>query len=148
MKAFVLIILIGLLAQMSSAAEFTPVIPNGCGIYVVRGYIRKLRDHYVLRTLENSYSETSFILDEDLGEVAALYVDKAVDLKAEIHFPIRNYQGALSSTKSEYEIRRLREPGMPYAARFIRDDIIERVPDPITVEKDSGFKTVQVSKCQ
>jgi hypothetical protein len=135
-------------ASAAVASDFVPVIPTGCGIYAVRGYIRKLRDHYVLRTLENSYSETSFLLDDDLNEVAALYVDKAVDMTGEIQFPIQNYQGALHSTKSEYEIQRVRAPGMPYAARFIRDDIIERVPDPVTIEKDSGFKTIQVSKCR
>ncbi|KYG60749.1 hypothetical protein AZI85_12220 [Bdellovibrio bacteriovorus] len=118
-----------------------------CGEYEFKGVIKQVDGNSVLKLYEGSMSETVFSLAPDLAEVASVYKDSAVTLKGKLFEPAKNYRGKIESTKTAEEIKELTSEDKPYTARFMRDDIKERVPDPLHPDMDSGMKLVKAESC-
>lgn len=118
-----------------------------CGEFEIQGVIRKVDGKNALKLYEGSQSETTLMLDSDLEEVAGLYVDSSVTLRGRLQAPVKNYQGQVESNLSPEEVKALRSSDQPYSARFVRDDIKERIPDPLHPEMDSGMKLIKEMPC-
>lgn len=121
--------------------------PFRCGDYEISGVIRKVDGQNVLRLYDGSMSETTLSLAPDLAELAEIYLGSAVTLRGRLSEPVKNYRGTVESMLSAEEIRRLTSPDKPYTARFMREDIKERVPDPLHPDMDSGLKIIKERPC-
>ncbi|WII73886.1 hypothetical protein QJS83_08345 [Bdellovibrio sp. 22V] len=118
-----------------------------CGEYEFKGVLRKMDEKVVLKLYEGSMSEAVLTLASDLEELASVYVDNPVTLKGRLYEPVKNYRGHVESLKTAAEIKELTSPDKPYTARFMRDDINRRVPDPLHPDMDSGMKLVKEGSC-
>lgn len=119
---------------------------DGCGLYEVYGTIRKTAaGHIVL--INTGATEVQLSLDSDLNEVASVFVDKSVTIDGRILSPLAENRGLLQSSKSAKEIADMRAKGKPYSARFERNDIRDRTPDPLHPEWEAGFKLVNKLPC-
>ncbi|XGC80942.1 hypothetical protein ACES2L_00395 [Bdellovibrio bacteriovorus] len=118
-----------------------------CGRYELDGVIKKVDGKNVLKLFPGSMSETTLTLAPDLQELAEVFVDNSVTVKGKILSPIKDYQGTVSSLLSEKEIKALTAPDKPSTARFMRDDIKQRVADPLHPDLDSRMKLVKEMPC-
>lgn len=118
-----------------------------CGQYELTGVIRKVEGQNVMKLYEGSMSEAILTLAPDLSELAEVYLDRSVTLKGILKAPVKNYRGFIESTLTPAEIKDLMSPNKPYTARFMRDDIKERVPDPLHPDLDSGMKLIKERPC-
>ncbi|KHD88557.1 MAG: hypothetical protein OM95_08615 [Bdellovibrio sp. ArHS] len=118
-----------------------------CGEYEFKGVIKEVEGRPVLKLYEGSMSETVLTLPPDLAEIASVYKNTAVTLKGKLFEPVKNYRGQIASLKTAEEIKELTSEDKPYTARFMRDDIKERVPDPLHPDMDSGLKLVKEEAC-
>lgn len=118
-----------------------------CGEYEIAGVIRKVDGQNVLKIYEGSMSEAVLGLAPDLAELAEVYLDSAVTLKGRMQEPVKNYKGKVESLLTAEEIKNLTSPDKPYTARFMREDIKDRVPDPLHPDLDSGLKLIKEGPC-
>lgn len=118
-----------------------------CGEYSIDGVVKKVGEKIVLKLYEGTMSEVTLDLAEDLAEGSEIYLNKPVTVKGKMFAPVKEYRGKVESLLSEKEIKALRAPGRPYSDRFMRDDIKERVPDPLHPDLDSGMKLVKSTPC-
>lgn len=118
-----------------------------CGEYEFTGVLRKFEGKNVLKLYEGSMSEVILSLSPDLAELAEVNMGNAVTLKGKMYDPIKTYRGSIESMLTEKEIKELTAPDKPYTARFMRDDIKERVPDPLHPDMDSGMKLIKELPC-
>ncbi|MFM6927385.1 MAG: hypothetical protein ACKOX6_02930 [Bdellovibrio sp.] len=118
-----------------------------CGEYNINGVVKKSADHFVIKLYEGTMSEVSLSLSPDLEEAVQIYADRAVTLHAKMMAPVKNMRGYAQSLLSEDEIKKMLSPDQPFSARFFREDIQERVPDPIRPELDSGMVLVKEVPC-
>ncbi|MGE5084672.1 MAG: hypothetical protein ACM3MG_00115 [Bacillota bacterium] len=119
-----------------------------CGEYNINGVVKRSADHFVIKLYEGSMSEVVLLLPPDLEEAVQVYEDRAVVLHAKIMTPVKNMRGQVQSLLSDEEAKKLLSPEQPYAARFFREDIKERVPDPLHPEFDSRMLLVKEAPCQ
>ncbi|MNJ90993.1 hypothetical protein D3C87_86360 [compost metagenome] len=117
-----------------------------CGEYEVQGTIRKSEKDFVVKLYEGSISEVVFTLAPDLNELASIYPDTAITLRAKLLKPVEGFRGHLDSLKTAAQIKEMTE-GKAYSERFARDDMKERVPDPLHPEMDSSFKLIKELPC-
>lgn len=118
-----------------------------CGKYELDGVIKKVDGKNVLKLYEGSMSEVTFSLAPDLAELAEVFVDSTVTVKGKLLAPVKEYRGHVSSLLSEKEIKALTAPDKPSTARFMRDDIKQRVGDPLHPDMDSGMRLVKEMPC-
>lgn len=118
-----------------------------CGEYNIHGVVKKSADHFVVKLYQGSMSEVTLSLSEDLDEAVQIYEDRAVTLHAKMMAPIKNMQGHIQSLLSEEEAKKLLSSDQPYSARFFREDIQERVPDPLRPDLDSGMDLIKETPC-
>ena len=118
-----------------------------CGEYAVEGAVKKVGEKFVLKLYEGTMSEVTLDLADDLAEGSEIYLNKPVTIKGKMFAPVKEYRGRLESLLSEIEVKALRAPGRPYSDRFMRDDIKERVPDPLHPDLDSSIKLVKSTAC-
>lgn len=118
-----------------------------CGEYEIQGVLQKVEGKNVLKLFEGSANETILSLAPDLEELAEVHLGEAVTLKGRMREAIKNSRGAVESNLSEEEIKTLAAPDKAYSERFMRDDIKERVPDPLHPESDSSIKLVKEIPC-
>lgn len=118
-----------------------------CGEYSIRGLVKKSADHFVVKLYEGSMSEVTLSLPLDLEEAIQIYEDRPVTLHAKMLAPVKNMQGQVQSLLSEEEAKNLLSSDQPYSARFFREDIQERVPDPLRPELDSGMDLIKETPC-
>lgn len=119
-----------------------------CGLYEVKGVIRVLDGKNVIKIYEDSLKEIVFTLDPDLEELAKVNIDEHVTAIGFIHKPVEKYKGHLSTQLNEKELKALRDPNKPLAARFMRNDIARRVIDPLHPDQESGYKLLKNGKCK
>ena len=120
---------------------------SGCGEYEVNGVIAKQGKLRVLK-IKGVNGEITMDLDEDLEEVSQIFMDKAVIVNGKILSPLEKNRGLLQSTKTAKEIAEMRTKDKPFSARFDRNDIRERTPDPLHPEWEAGFKLVNKLPCR
>lgn len=130
------------ISMSSLAAE-----PFKCGEYEFSGVLRKVEGRNILKLYEGSMSEVILSLSPDLAELAEVNLGNAVTLRGRMFEPVKTYRGSIESMLSEKEIKDLTAPDKPYTARFMRDDIKERVPDPLHPDMDSGMKLIKELPC-
>lgn len=118
-----------------------------CGEYNIHGVVKKSADHFVLKLYEGSMSEVILSLPQDLEEAIQIYEDRAVTLQAKMMAPVKNMRGQVQSLLSGEEVKKLLSSDQPYSARFFREDIQERVPDPLHPELDSGMVLIKEIPC-
>ncbi|UXR65660.1 hypothetical protein EZJ49_05280 [Bdellovibrio bacteriovorus] len=118
-----------------------------CGEYDITGVVKKSDGKFVLKLFEGSMSEITLALPADLEAAAQVYENKAVLLKAKMMAPVKDTQGSVVSLLSEDEVKKLLGPDSPYSARFLREDIKERVPDPLHPDLDSGMMLTKELSC-
>lgn len=135
------------ISLLLSAFSFANAEEFKCGEYVIDGVVKKVSDKIVLKLYEGTMSEVTLDLAEDLSEGSEIYLNKPVTLKGKMFAAVKEYRGKVESLLSEKEIKALRAPGRPYSDRFMRDDIKERVPDPLHPDLDSGIKLVKSTAC-
>lgn len=138
-----LVVCIQFIAVTTFAAE-----PFACGEYEFKGVLRKVDGKNVLKLYEGSLSETTMSLSADLQELAEVNLGNPVTLKGKMFKPVEAYRGEIESTLTEKQIKELTAPDKPYTARFMRDDIKERVPDPLDPAMDSGMKLIKKLPCR
>ena len=118
-----------------------------CGEYNIHGVVKKSVDHFVLKLYEGSMSEITLSLPQDLEEAIQIYEDRAVTLHAKMMAPVKNMKGQVQSLLTDEEVKKLLSSDQPYSARFFREDIQERVPDPLRPELDSGMVLIKETPC-
>lgn len=118
-----------------------------CGSYEIKGVLRKYEGQNVIKLYEGSLSETILTLAPDLQELASINLDNPVLLKGRMYQPVSKYRGHVESMLSSAEVKALTAAEKPYTERFMRDDIKERVPDPIHPDMDSGIKLIAAGPC-
>ena len=118
-----------------------------CGEYDISGVIKKSDGKFVLKLYEGSMSEITLSLPVDLEQAAQVYENKTVLLKAKMMAPVKDTQGAVQSLLSDEEVKKLLGPDSPFSARFLRDDIKERVADPLHPDLDSGMILTKELPC-
>lgn len=133
---------ISLFAISSHADE-----PFKCGEYEFYGTLRKHEGKNVLKLYEGSLSETIMSLSPDLQDLAEVHMDDSVILTGKMFEPVKNYRGKIESMLTAEQVKELTAPGKPYTARFMRDDIKERVADPLHPDMDSGMKLIKELSC-
>lgn len=119
---------------------------SGCGHYEVNGTIVKQGKEPVLKIASTS-GETILTFDSDLGEVAQVFMDKTVTVEGRILAPVDKKRGHIQSLKTAKEIAEIRAKDKAYTARFDRNDVRERTPDPLHPEWEAGFKLVNKLPC-
>lgn len=118
-----------------------------CGEYDITGVVKKSDGKFVLKLYEGSMSEITLSLPVDLEAAAQVYENKAVLLKAKMMAPVKDTRGVVQSLLSDEEVKKLLGPESPYSARFLREDIKERVPDPLHPDLDSGMILTKELSC-
>ncbi|WP_413943744.1 hypothetical protein [Bdellovibrio sp. HCB-162] len=138
-----------LLAMWMSLVSINAFAQNDfkCGEYEFMGVIRKVDGKNVLKLYEGSMSEAILTLSPDLEELAEVNLGNSVTLKGKMFAPVKTYRGKIESMLSEKEIQDLTAANKPYTARFMRDDIKERVADPLHPDMDSGMKLIKELPC-
>lgn len=129
--------------SFSQAAE----IKFECGEYEIQGVIRQHQKKYFLKMYEGSLSEVTFTLAKDLEVLSEVYKDEPVILRGKIMSPIVGYKGHIDSLLSPKEVENIFSPQAPLTARYMRDDIKKRVPDPLVPETDSGLRLLKKISC-
>lgn len=119
-----------------------------CGEYDLTGVVKKSDGKFVLKLYEGSMSEITLSLPVDLEAAAQVYENKAVLLKAKMTAPVKDTRGSVHSLLSDDEVKKLLGPDSPYSARFLREDIKERVPDPLHPDLDSGMMLTKELPCE
>lgn len=118
-----------------------------CGEYEIQGVIRQHQKKYVLKMYEGSLSEVTFTLAKDLEALSEVYKDESVILKGRIMRPIAEYRGHVESLLTAKQVENLFAPEAPLTARYMREDIQKRVPDPLVPETDSGLRLIKKISC-
>lgn len=118
-----------------------------CGEYAISGVIKKHADHLVVKLYEETMSEVILSLPQDLEEAAEIYENRAVTINAKMMAPIKNRRGEIESLLSAAEVKALFAADQPYSARYFREDLKERVPDPLHPEHDSGLVLLKELPC-
>lgn len=119
-----------------------------CGEYDISGVVKKSDGKFVLKLYEGTMSEITLSLPVDLEQAVQVYENKSVLLRAKMMAPVKDTQGTVQSLLSDEEVKKLLGPDSPYSARFLRDDIKERVPDPLHPDLDSGMKLTKETPCE
>lgn len=118
-----------------------------CGEYEIQGIIRLDQKKHVLKMYEGSLSEVTFTLAKDLEVLSEVYVNEPITLRGKIMKPIVNYRGHIDSLLTVKQVKSLFAPEAPLTARYMRDDIQKRVPDPLVPETDSGLRLLKKLSC-
>lgn len=118
-----------------------------CGEYQIQGVIRQHQKQYLLKMYEGSLSEVTFTLAKDLEVLSEVYKDEPVTLKGKILSPILGYRGHVDSLLTKKQVESLFSADAPLTARYMRDDIQKRVPDPLVPETDSGLRLIKKISC-
>lgn len=119
-----------------------------CGVYEFKGIIRVLDGQNVVKIHEDSLKEVVFTLDADLEELAKVNIDEHVTVIGYLYKPVEKFRGHIATQLNEKELKELRDPSKPLAARFMRNDIARRVIDPLHPDQESGYKMLKTSKCR
>lgn len=119
-----------------------------CGEYAISGIIKKHADHFVVKLYEETMSEVILSLPQDLEGAAEIYENRAVTINAKMVAPIKNRRGEAQSLMSATEVKALLAADQPYSARYFREDLKERVPDPLHPDQDSGLVLLKELPCK
>lgn len=140
---WITLLILSLLGSFQVNAQIPP--STECGEYEFQGTLRKVGSEYRLVMFEGSMSEVQFTLSPDLNEVAGIYPDTAVTIKGKLLAPIKNQRGSIETLKTAQELKDLQ--AKTYSERLSRDDVRERVPDPLHPEVDSSLKLMKKLAC-
>lgn len=137
-----MILNVGLLwGVAASAQDFV------CGEYVLNGVVGSLESQPVLVLYKGSMSEVVYKIPKELHPLALSLNEQPVALHGRILNPTRNRRGEVLVTKLiATPVAGITE-GERFIANYFREDLYDRVPDPLYPDKDSKIELIQKLPC-
>lgn len=137
-----MILNVGLLwGVAASAQDFV------CGEYVLNGVVGSLESQPALVLYKGSMSEVVYKIPTELHALALSLDGQPVALHGRIVRPPRNRRGEVLVTKLvTAPVAGLAESER-FVANYFREDLYDRVPDPLYPDKDSKIELIQKLPC-
>ncbi len=118
-----------------------------CGEYVLNGVIGSRESQPVLVLYKGSMSEVVYKIPKELHPLALSLNEQPVALHGRILNPTRNRRGEVLVTKLiATPVAGITE-GERFIANYFREDLYDRVPDPLYPDKDSKIELIKKLPC-